>query len=487
MAPIIGRELEQKELEIAYNSLEAEFIAIYGRRRIGKTYLIKNFFQPKECIYFQSTGIYKGSLKQQLTRFSKELGDAFYGGASINVPEDWMSAFEALSKAIDNMDKNKKVILFLDELPWMCTPKSSLLQALEYFWNRHWAHNPKIKLIVCGSAASWIIKKIIKNRGGLHNRTTRKIRLKPFDLRETYDYLHHQGYKIDKEKVVKLYMAIGGIPFYLKQIKNDLSVDQNINELLFNSDSILFTEFDEVFASLFDSAESYVELVRLIAASRQGLARTVLEEKNKVTGKGGRLSNRLENLENAGFITSYLPFGHKKLGVFYRISDEYCHFYLKWVDPIKDSAKLNNHLSYWQGKLNSPEYYSWLGYAFENLCYKHVAQIRTALKIDAGSLASPWRYAPKSYSEERGAQIDLLFDRRDDAISICEIKYSDSEFVVTKAYADNLKQKLAVFKQQTRTKKQLFLILISAHGLKANAYSDELISGIVGFEAFFSG
>ena len=487
MAPIIGREFEQKELEIAYNSLEAEFIAIYGRRRIGKTYLIKNFFQPKECIYFQSTGIYKGSLKQQLTRFSKELGDAFYGGASINVPGDWMSAFEALSKAVDNIDKDKKVILFLDELPWMCTPKSSLLQALEYFWNRHWAHNPKIKLIVCGSAASWIIKKIIKNRGGLHNRTTRKIRLKPFNLQETYNYLHHQGYKIDKEKVVKLYMAIGGIPFYLKQVKNDLSVDQNINELLFNADSILFTEFDEVFASLFDSAESYVELVRLIAASRQGLARTVLEEKNKVTGKGGRLSNRLENLENAGFITSYLPFGHKKLGVFYRISDEYCHFYLKWVDLIKGSTKLDNHLSYWQSKINSPEYYNWLGYAFENLCYKHVAQIRAALRIDAGSLASPWRYAPKSYSEERGAQIDLLFDRRDDAISICEIKYSDSEFVVTKAYADNLKQKLAVFKQQTRTKKQLFLILISAHGLKANAYSDELISGIVGFEAFFSG
>jgi len=485
MATIIGRESEKKELELAYNSKEAEFIAVYGRRRIGKTFLIKNFFQQKECVYFQSTGIYKGTLKQQLARFTKELGDAFYGGASISAPDNWMAAFEALSKAIENIPRNKKVILFLDELPWMCTPKSSLLRALEYFWNRHWSSNAKIKLVVCGSAASWIIKKIIKNRGGLHNRTTKKIKLKPFSLHETRLYLKHQGYKIDKAGIVKLYMALGGVPFYLKQIKNDLSVDQNINELLFNADSILFTEFEEVFASLFDSAEPYMELVRLIATSRQGLARNAIGVKNEVTGKGGRLTSRLEDLENAGFITSYLPLGHKKLGAFYRVSDEYCHFYLKWVDPVKDSAKLDSRLAYWQSKINSPEYNAWSGYAFENLCYKHLAQIRVGLGIDSGSLPSPWRYVPKSGSEERGAQIDLLFDRRDDAITICEIKYSDSEFVISKSYAENLKQKLDVFKQQTRTKKQLFLNMVSANGLKKNTYSEELISRTIDLENLF--
>jgi uncharacterized protein len=483
MAIIIGRESEKKELELAYSSKEAEFIAIYGRRRIGKTFLIKNFFQAKECVYFQSTGIYKGTLKQQLARFTKELGDTFYGGASISVPDDWMSAFEALTKAIENLPKSKKIILFLDELPWMCTQKSSLLRALEYFWNRHWSDNAKVKLVVCGSAASWIIKKVIKNRGGLHNRTTRKIKLKPFSLYETQLYLKHQGYKLDQEAVVKLYMAIGGVPFYLKQVKNDLSVDQNINELLFNPDSILFTEFKEVFASLFDTAEPYVELIELIATSRQGLARNSIETKN--TGKGGRLTQRLEDLENAGFITSYLPFGHKKQGVFYRVSDEYCHFYLRWIEPIKDLVKLDSRLSYWQSKIHSAEYNSWSGYAFENLCYKHIAQIRVGLGIDSGSLPSPWRYVPKTGAEERGAQIDLLFDRGDEAITLCEIKYADSEFIITKAYAENLKQKVAVFRQQTRTKKQLFLSIISSNGLKKNAYSEELITKIIDLKDLF--
>lgn len=482
---IIGRTPEKEQLEAAYQSQEAEFIAIYGRRRIGKTYLIKNFFQARPCHYFQSTGIYKGTLEQQLKRFAKELGSAFYKGAAISTPASWMDAFDALSQAIENIEAEQRVVVFFDELPWMCTPKSSLLSALEYFWNRHWSSNPKMKFIVCGSAASWILRKIIKNKGGLHNRVTRKIRLKPFSLNEAYLYLNHQGCHFDQARVAKLYMALGGVPFYLKQIKFNLSVDQNINELFFNRDSNLFDEFNEVFSSLFSSSESYMEIIRLIAANNQGLSRNILDIENKLTGKGGRLTKRLEDLETAGFISSYLPFGSKKKGVFYRISDEYCHFYLKWVDPVKDRIKHEAELSYWQGIINTPEYYNWLGYAFENLCYKHLSAIRKALKVGADSLSSPWRYISKSGSRENGAQIDLLFDRRDDAITLCEMKYSESEFVISKAYAEILKRKLDVFKQQTKTGKQLFLALISANGVKQNAYREALISAVVTLDHLF--
>jgi hypothetical protein len=403
------------------------------------------------------------------------------------VPGHWMAAFDELSKSIQQLKNTKKIVLFFDELPWMCTPKSSLLNALEYFWNRYWSNDTRIKLIVCGSSASWIVKKIIKNRGGLHNRTTRKIRLQPFTLNETLLYLNHLNHKIELSKIVKLYMVLGGIPFYLKHLKHNLSVDQNINQLLFNPDSVLFNEFHEIFSSLFDTGEPYMEIIKLIANTQDGLSRSILDTKNKLTGKGGRLTQRLEELESGGFISSYLPFGYKKKGIIYRLSDEYCYFYLKWIAPIKDKLKQSDRLSYWINKTHSPDYYAWLGYSFENLCYKHLPMIRKTLQLGADSLALPWRSISTSKKTEQalgqqGAQIDLLFDRQDDAITICEIKYTDKEYSINKAYADILRRKLEAFKQQTRTKKQLFLILISPYGVKKNNYSGELLSGEIVLE-----
>jgi uncharacterized protein len=467
---IIGRHAEKSELSDAYNSKQAEFIAVYGRRRVGKTYLIKNYFQGKPGVYFQMTGIYKGSLSQQLARFSKEIGDTFYRGASLKVPMNWMEAFEELTQAMAQVPKNKKIVIFLDELPWMSTRKSGLISALEYFWNRHWVNDKRMKLITCGSAASWLIKKIIKNRGGLHNRVTRKIRLLPFNLHETSLYLRHLGYQCNNQQVSKLYMMMGGIPYYLNQIKKSYSVDQNVDNLFFNPNGMLFDEFDEVFASLFDDSEQYKELITLIGAHKDGLQRSKIEEQSTLTGKGGRLSRRLEDLEYAGFITSYIPFGHKKKGIFYRISDEYCYFYLKWIEPIKNQLKQNKITKYWRSMINTPGYFSWLGYAFENLCYKHIHQIKRALNIDDSCLASPWRYIPRKNTNERGVQIDLLFDRNDNAITVCEIKYTDKPFSIDKQYSQNLQQKIDVFKKVVNTDKQIFLAMISANGLHSTAY-----------------
>ena len=323
-----------------------------------------------------------------------------------------MDAFEELTNAIKKSPKNRnrKIVLFFDELPWMATRKSGVISALEYFWNRYWVDDPRIKLIVCGSAASWIIKKIIKNRGGLHNRVTRKIRLIPFNLHETFLFLKHIGYQCNRQQALKLYMVMGGIPFYLKQIKKNYSVDQNIDKLFFNSNGLLFDEFDEVFSSLFDHSDQYRELITLIASYKDGVSRSTLEEKNKLTGAGGRLTRRLEDLENAGFISHYIPFGHKKLGVFSRINDEYCYFYLKWIKAIKHILKQDRTTKFWKKIINTPEYFNWMGYVFENSCYKHIPQIKKALSLDDSSLFSPWRYIPRKGSQESGSQIDLLFD-----------------------------------------------------------------------------
>lgn len=485
MTEIIGRKHEKAMLDDAMNSPRAEFIAVYGRRRVGKTYLIKNHLQSKPCALFQMTGIYKGKLKTQLARFAKELGVAFYQNAPIKIPLDWMEAFESLTQALSNIPQDKKIVIFLDELPWLAGNKSGMMSALEYFWNRHWVDDTRIKLVVCGSAASWLIKRIIKNKGGLHNRVTRKIRLLPFDLKDTLQYLKHIGVACDLKQTLKIYMVMGGIPFYLNQLKSNYSIDQNIDALFFNPDGALFDEFDEVFASLFNNKEQYKELITLIGSMQSGIRRSVLDKENKLSGKGGRLTKRLEDLEYAGFITSYTPYGHKKFGQYYRLSDEYCYFYLKWMEPIRGMVKQNKTENYWCSQINTPAYHQWLGYAFESVTFKHVSQIRKALNIGDGSFASSWRYSPRVGVLEKGAQIDLLLDRSDDAISICEIKYTDQPFSIDKQYAANLVNKVDVFKKITKTSKQLFLVIISANGLKETMYSAGLISQTISAEDFF--
>ncbi len=476
MSTVIGRISEKIELEEAYKSKEAEFIAIYGRRRVGKTFLIRSFFQEKKCQYFQTTGLYKGSMNKQLSRFAKELGASFYGGAHLKSPTDWMSAFDELTRAISQTGTREKIILFFDELPWMATRKSGILSALEYFWNRHWSDDPRIKLVVCGSSASWIIKKIIKNRGGLHNRVTRKINLLPFDLHDTSLFLKNAGYICNHQQICKLFMVMGGVPFYLRNINKRYSIEQNIDNLFFQSKGIFFDEFDEVFSSLFENSEQYKEIVTLIASHKDGVSRAIIEEKTKLISGGGSLTKRLENLEYAGFISSFIPFGHKKLGIFYRICDEFCYFYLRWIQPIKNQLKQGKIKKYWKSIVKTAEYFSWQGYVFENICYKHVAQIKKTFDIDESSFACPWRYVPRKETDEQGAQIDLLFDRLDNSITLCEIKYTEQPFKIDKQYAQQLNKKVEVFKKITKTDRQIFLTMISANGLAESIYSEEMIS-----------
>jgi len=476
---IIGRVAEQTILNRLFNSKEAEFAAIYGRRRVGKTYLVRETFSNKDCHLVYAVGKNRQGRMKQLEKFTEAISETFFNNVPIVVPNSWDDAFKLLHSQILNVDK--KVVIFLDELPWMATAKSGLLETIDYYWNKHWQHNPNVLLIVCGSSASWIIKEFIDQQGGLHGRTTSRMRLDPFTLSEAHDYLNSRKIKLNKPQTTNLYMALGGIPYYLRYVQPGISVEQNIQELFFNKSAPLQEEFYLLFKSLFKKAEAYIELIQLISETSSGVTRAQIEAKAKLSSPGGVLTQRLKDLRLAGFIEHHLSW-RKKKGEYYKLIDEFCLFYLKWVAGHKAKTFLPN---YWVSQSNKSSYQAWAGYAFESICMKHLDQIVAALAIPPGGIASSWKYIARS-AQENGAQIDLLIERNDNAISVVEIKYHQSPFKIDKAYAQNLMNKCEVFRKQSRTKKQIFLVIIAANGLTETMYSEELISQVLTLDDLFS-
>lgn len=483
---VIARKTEKKLLDEAFQSNESEFIAIYGRRRIGKTYLIKNHYNKKKCLFLYVVGMQHATLEEQLENFVESLSETILEGIPLRTPTSWKEAFKTLNDLIKERLKKEKVVVFLDELPWMATHKSKLLTALSYFWNRYWVDCPNLKLVICGSSSSWVVKKIIKARGGLHNRVTRKIKLEPFTLKETREYLRHLNIRLNNKQILELYMTFGGVAHYLKQIKPGLSITQNINRLCFDKNGVLFDEFETLFAALFDESDAFVELIRLIASKHEGISRTDLRDAVKLTASGGTLSTRLMQLEQTGFILSFIPMGNKSKGLYYKIIDEYSLFYLTWIDPVVNTLlKIETSPQYWKGLYKTPKWYTWRGYAFEALCYKHLREIRMALDIPIDALASTWKFVPKKGSSEQGAQIDLLFERKDDAITLGEMKCTDAPYVLDKQQADILMRKITVFRKTTGIDKQIITAFISANGIKKTLYSEELIASVITADDLF--
>ncbi len=482
---IIGRLKEQKILRDHLTSHRAEFIALYGRRRVGKTYLVKNLVDSFPCVFFHVTGLQKGSSQEQREEFAKQIGQTFYSGAPLIPRERWKDTFEDLTQAIAKVPTNKKIVLFFDELPWMDSPRSKLLTALDLYWNRYWVFDNRLKLIICGSATSWIIDNIINNKGGLHNRVTRTVQLMPFTLQETESYLTEYRINLKHRQILDLYSVLGGVPLYWSFIKKGLSAPQCIDELCFQQNGALVKEFGRLFASLFEDPKPYTDLIRIIAKHRYGIGQAELIAKAKLPD-GGHTVKRLQQLEEAGFITSLVPYGHKDKGVYYLIDDEYSLFYLHWIEPnMKTITKKATNEGFWVLQSQRPSWKTWAGYAFESICYKHIAQISHALKISPGATIGTWRFVPRSKNDGEGTQIDLLFDRPDGAITICEIKCSDQPFAIDKAYSQVLTKKVEVFRKQTRTKKQLFLAMITTFGLKPTIYSEELVTNEAKLEDFF--
>ena len=482
---IIGREKELEILESALDSPSAEFIAVYGRRRVGKTYLIKQFYSRQSGILFELTGIKEGALKVQQKNFSEAFSHAFYQGAEMATPKNWMDALKQLTIAIDKTPKNKRITLFFDELPWLASRKSGFLSALEHFWNTQWTYRKKLILVVCGSAASWMLENVVYAKGGLHNRISQQIPLAPFDLHETSLYLRYRKLDLTEQQILQLYMVMGGVPHYLSKVKRNLSITQNINMLCFEKNGALFKEFEQLFHSLYDEPEIYIGLIRAIAKKAQGISRDSLIENMQSISTGGRLSIKLRNLEEAGFISAFVPLGHARKGIHYKIIDEYVLFYLKWIEPYRKKNRSVSSSHYWTTLLHTPAWYTWAGYAFEAVCLKHIEPIKKALKIEkTASFSGSWFHI--ATKTQPGTQIDLVFDRNDDCITLCEIKYTDKTFLITKQYAKELENKKSIYQAQTKTKKQIFWCLITNNGAGKNEYYKQLIAHTVNTSDLFS-
>jgi hypothetical protein len=397
---------------------------------------------------------------------------------SPSVPQSWTQAFQMLMNYAEPLLKKKKCVIFLDEFPWLSSNRSGFLPAFEYFWNSWGTKHDNLVLAICGSAASWMIKKVVRNKGGLHNRLTRKIRLLPFTLKETSEYLKANNVNLNHYQITEIYMAMGGIPQYLKEIQAGKSAAQNIDRICFTKDGALQDEFRNLYHSLFEEADKHIDIVRALAGKPSGLTRKEIITSCKLPD-GGSTTQLIEELTESGFITSYVPFEKTVRDSIYKLSDEFSRFHLKFIENSRATGN-----GTWIKLSSSPSWRSWSGTAFESVCLKHTNEIKKALGISGVyTEESAWRYVPGK--DQPGAQIDLLIDRRDQCISICEIKFSTSEFTIDKSYSTELERKLSVFKQKTKTLKTPFLVMITTFGTSTNSYKINLIQNEVMLDDLF--
>ena len=458
---LIGREKESQLLQEYITSERSEFIVVYGRRRVGKTFLVKKTVGDSAC--FMLAGMEHADLRDQLTNFYLTLRKYW---PEAQVPKSWIEAFDGLQTYLERLPEGRKII-FIDELPWMDTSRSKFIGALERFWNGWADGRDDIKLIVCGSATSWMIDNIINSRGGLHNRRTHQIYVAPFTLAETMRYFDAYGFGYRLKEVAECYMVMGGVAYYYSLMDKRLSVAQNIDRLFFATGGELTNEFDNLYHSLFKKAGKHIAVVTALAKTSKGLTRKQLLERTKLSSNSA-FSTVLDELEKCGFIRCYIPFDEGKRGALYQLVDAFTLFWFQYsvVNKYGDQT-------FWTSSINSPRYHAWSGYAFEMLCLNHLPQIKHALGISGIQCrACCWTSMPTD--EHRGAQIDLLIDRSDRTINICEMKFAQSEYEVTKADEENVENKLKVFLSDTKTRKSLILTLITTFGIKAGKYSGRI-------------
>ena len=467
---IIGRNKEQRLLLSLLESNKSEFAAVYGRRRVGKTYLVRETFNYNFA--FQHTGIQDATMKEQLEEFHHSLLIA--GLKKSKKPRNWSQAFFMLGQLLATMQEGKKVV-FIDELPWMDTPCSKFVTSLDHFWNGWAATRKDIVLVVCGSATSWIISNIVMNYGGLHNRLTRQIHIDPFTLNECELFAQAKHLGMNRRNILETYMVLGGIPFYWDFLQKELSWAQNIDHLFFQRNGEMRHEFNALYASLFRRPQAYIDVVTALGTKKVGMTRSEIIEAIG-TDNGGGLTKVLNELEECDFIRSYTSIGKTKKETLYQLIDNFTLFHFKF---LADSSINDEH--YWSSILNKPVYNAWSGLAFERVCLHHISQIKQALGI-SGIISNvlSWAYRPKS-KKEKGVQIDLILDRSDGVINLCEMKFAKDKFEITANDDKELRRKASIFENKTATRKAVTTVMITclvrnewANAIQCQATMDDL-------------
>ncbi len=461
---LIGRKKEIAELERVLKSPKGEMIAVLGRRRVGKTFLISEVY--KDYIIFEQIGVRNASNEAQLNTFTDALQQL--SNESVETPKNWQEAFFKLRDVLKPLvNPDKKLVIFFDELSWLAVKGYKFLDFLGHFWNS-WASRQNIAVVLCGSATSWIIKKVINDKGGLHNRVTTYINLKPFTLAETEEFLKAKHATFTRYQIIEFYMTFGGVPLYLDKINPSKSAIQNINDICFAENGLLRHEFNRLYPALFDNPEHHVAVIRALAKSHKGLTRTEVIELAKIPN-GRSATQVLEELQQCSFIMAYQPFGKKKKDKLYRLTDEYSLFYLRFIEeqPYEGDGTFMQ-LSQLQ------TYRTWTGYAFENICMKHILSIKKGLGV-SGVYTRTFSFLRKATETDEGLQIDMLLERADRVIDLFEIKFYNTEFTMTNTYAEKLRKRTRLFMRLSKTKCQVRLSMITPFGLKNPNYNPGLL------------
>lgn len=479
---MVGRIEEIRQLEKLYSSDRSEFVAIYGRRRVGKTYLVKEVFKDRMVFWHTGVSPYDGAkenlMEDQLRAFHYNL--IRYGLDEPKCPKDWIEAFNMLGRLIENKtDLQGKKVIFIDELPWMDTARARFVPAFENFFNDWVSKRDDILLVVCGSATSWIEDKLIHSKGGLYRRLTDTIHLKPFTLAECREYYLSIGVKMSEYDIAQSYMILGGIPFYMSFFDKEFSLAKNVDRLFFADDAKLEDEFNLLLGSLFIKPEQYKSIIKFLSSRHSGYTRTEIVQGTKLPDGGG-LTNQLKSLKAGNFIIDYIPFGEKRTKVHYRLSDSFCRFWLYFKEnrAIADTE-------YWQHNCNSPALNSWRGISFEELCLNNIRSIKKALEI-GGVASNESSLRIKGDDNREGSQIDLLIDRADNVVNLCEMKFYNDEFRVTKEYSRKLNQRLNLVNGMIPKRKVVHMTLITTEGLAMNEYSG-VFQHVITLDQLFDG
>ena len=471
---MIGRIEERRLLNKLYSSDKSQFVAVYGRRRVGKTFLVNEVFKDK--ITFRHAGlspieednnILDNPLKRQLKHFYNSL--LLHGMKESKCPDNWMDAFLMLEMYLQSIDDGSRQLIFIDELPWLDTAKSGFITAFEGFWNTWACARNNLMLVVCGSATSWMSDKLINNHGGLYNRLTCEIKLQPFSLKECEEYFQNENIKLSRYDIVQSYMISGGIPYYLGYYQGGLSLAQNIDEIFFKDKAPLHNEFKRLFSSIFRNPDMMMSIIKVIGSKHYGCTRDEIV-KNIKTSSGGTLTNALNALISSDFIIKYVPFTCKR-EEYYKLTDPFCNFYLNFME---NESSLSS--DFWLSNISSQKIVTWRGIAFENVCFNHIDQIKKALGISGVSTKqSAWS---KKNTEENGTQIDMIIERKDNVINMCEMKFYGNEFVVDKNYDRILRNRIMLLEEEINSKMAIHSTLITTYGLKYNEYSGDFVKVI---------
>lgn len=458
MGAIYGRKEELKKLQSYFDSDKNEFIAVYGRRRVGKTFLIRQFFNDEFDFY--ATGIIDGEREVQMEAFNNAL---IRYGHSGKKAKTWIEAFDFLADLLERKSKIKKgrLAVFIDELPCLDNHRSGFVSALDLFWNSRASWLGSIIFVVCGSATSWMTSNIVNNKAGLHNRITHAMHLRPFSLGQTEEYLKGNKFRWPRISVLQIYMALGGVPYYLGMLDPKMNVPDNIDSLFFSANPKMEDEYNRLFRSLFKNAEGYMNIVRLLSTRTDGFTRQEIADGLK-TANNGHLSSMLNDLENCDFVRRYNNGAMQKNGI-YQLVDFFALFHHKF------GSKRITDEHFWRNSLGTPEQNTWLGLTFEKVCMCHVRQIVRGLRIDA---IRHEYYAWRSKESKPCVQIDLAIDRADNITTICEMKYAKDDYSLSEKEYRNIVRRMETFQNETRKKGGMQACIVTTYGLADNMYSE---------------